>query len=144
MIDRKDVGSWLSGPSGSVQQWPGQRLGAPESGSGSVARLGRRILALFIDWTLANLIAQFVFGGDPWAILALFALEQFVLVATLGYTIGHRVVGARVSKLNGASVGVLAALVRAVLLSLVIPAVVFDADQRGLHDRAMGTILRRA
>jgi hypothetical protein len=30
-----------------------------------------------------------------------------------------------------------------VLLCLVIPAVIFDPDQRGLHDKAMNTLLIR-
>jgi hypothetical protein len=30
-----------------------------------------------------------------------------------------------------------------VLICLVIPAVIFDADQRGLHDRVRGTVLVR-
>ncbi|MCU1514874.1 MAG: hypothetical protein JWO10_1964, partial [Microbacteriaceae bacterium] len=32
---------------------------------------------------------------------------------------------------------------RTVLLSLVIPAVIWDLDQRGLHDKAAGTVLVR-
>ena len=34
-------------------------------------------------------------------------------------------------------------IVRSVLLALVIPAVIWDADQRGLHDKAVGTVLVR-
>jgi uncharacterized RDD family membrane protein YckC len=33
--------------------------------------------------------------------------------------------------------------VRALLIALVIPALLFDENQRGLHDRAAGTILLR-
>jgi hypothetical protein len=33
--------------------------------------------------------------------------------------------------------------VRTLLICLVIPAVVFDEDQRGMHDRAVGTALVR-
>ena len=35
------------------------------------------------------------------------------------------------------------ALVRSLLLCLVIPAVIFDPDHRGLHDKAMNTVLVR-
>ena len=54
-LTRADLGSWLSGP-GSVQPptrpdgtawaYPGERLGLPEQGAGSVARFGRRFAAL--------------------------------------------------------------------------------------------------
>lgn len=144
MVQRRDIGSWLEGtPSGSGQQWPGQRLGRPKEGAGSVARPGRRLVALLIDWLLSYLIASALFDGNQWAILGTFAIEQMVLVATLGYSIGHRVLGIQVRKLDGGPAGPLAAVVRTVLLCLLVPAVVFDADQRGLHDRAMGTILVR-
>ena len=108
-----------------------------------MARAGRRILAICIDWGLALLISNFAFGGDPWATLAVFAAEQILLIGTLGYSIGHRLTGIHVVRLGGAPAGPLAALVRTVLLCLVIPAVIFDPDHRGLHDKAMNTILIR-
>ncbi|MEV7135403.1 RDD family protein [Arthrobacter sp. NPDC093128] len=144
MVDRKDIGSWLSGPDTSgISKYPGERLGLPEAGPGSMARAGRRILAICIDWGLALLISNFAFGGDPWATLAVFAAEQILLIGTLGYSIGHRLAGIHVVRLGGAPAGPLAALVRTVLLCLVIPAAVFDPDHRGLHDKAMNTILIR-
>ena len=39
--------------------------------------------------------------------------------------------------------GLLSALVRTALLCLVVPAVVWDADGRGLHDRVAGTAIVR-
>ena len=39
---------------------------------------------------------------------------------------------------------VMLAVVAPTLLALVIPAVIWDADQRGLHDKAAGTVLVRA
>ena len=96
-----------------------------------------------IDWTIALVISICAFGGNLWATLAVFAAEQILLIGTLGYSIGHRVAGIHVVRLGGKPAGPLAALVRTVLLCLVIPAVVFDPDQRGLHDKAMNTILIR-
>ena len=54
-------GSWLSGPPpvepGTKDQgpndYPGQRLGLPPTGPRSLARMGRRIAALFVDWLIA-------------------------------------------------------------------------------------------
>ena len=144
MVDRKDIGSWLTGPDTSgISKYPGERLGLPESGPGSIARAGRRIVAIMVDWGIALLISNLVFGGDSWANLAVFAAEQMLLVGTLGYSIGHRLVGIHVVRLGGAPAGPLAAVVRAVLLCLVIPAVIFDPDHRGLHDKAMTTVLVR-
>ncbi|KQR79037.1 transporter [Arthrobacter sp. Leaf337] len=144
MVDRKDIGSWLSGPDTSgISKYPGERLGLPEAGSGSIARAGRRILAICIDWGLALLISNYAFGGDPWGTLAVFAAEQILLIGTLGYSIGHRLLGIHVVRLGGAPAGPLAALVRTILLCLVIPAVIFDPDHRGPHDKAMNTVLVR-
>lgn len=145
MVERKDLGSWLTGPDTSgISKYPGERLGLPESGPGSIARAGRRILAIMIDWGMALLISNFAFGGDSWATLAIFAVEQILLVGTLGYSIGHRVAGIHVVRRGGGAPGPLAALVRALLLCLVIPAVIFDPDHRGLHDKAMNTLLVRS
>lgn len=144
MVSRKDLGSWLTGPDTSgISKYPGARLGLPESGPGSMARAGRRILGICIDWGLALLISNFAFAGNQWATLAVFAIEQILLIGTLGYSIGHRIAGIHVVKLGGGPAGPLAALVRTLLLCLVIPAVIFDPDQRGLHDKAMNTILIR-
>ncbi|MDE8668298.1 RDD family protein [Pseudarthrobacter sp. H3Y2-7] len=144
MVDRNDIGSWLTGPDTSgISKYPGERLGLPESGPGSIARAGRRIVAIMLDWGIALLISNFAFAGDSWATLFVFAVEQTLLVGTLGYSIGHRIVGIHVLRLGGAPAGPLAALVRAVLLCLVIPAVIFDPDHRGLHDKAMNTVLVR-
>ncbi|MDI3194796.1 RDD family protein [Pseudarthrobacter sp. AL07] len=144
MVDRNDIGSWLSGPDTSgISRYPGERLGMPESGSGSMARAGRRFLAIALDWGIALLISNFAFGGDSWATLAVFGSEQMLLVGTLGYSIGHRMAGIHVLRLGGGPAGPMAAVVRSVLLCLVIPAVIFDPDQRGLHDKAMNTVLVR-
>lgn len=144
MVDRKDLGSWLTGPDTSgISKYPGERLGLPEAGAGSIARAGRRILALTIDWTVASLISNFFFGGDAWATLGIFALEQALLVGTLGYSIGHLAAGVHVVRAGGGAPGLMAAVVRSVLLCLVVPAVIFDADHRGLHDKAMDTLLLR-
>jgi uncharacterized RDD family membrane protein YckC len=57
--------------------------------------------------------------------------------------IGHLVLGMRVVPLTGGRLAPWRALLRTVLVSLFVPAVIMDADQRGLHDRAAGTLLVR-
>ena len=53
--------------------YPGERLGMPAVGSGSVARPGRRIAALAIDWAAAVLISIAFFAYDSFATLVVFA-----------------------------------------------------------------------
>lgn len=131
--------------------YAGLRLGLPESGAGSLAHWGPRIVALVIDWVLANAAAYAVFRStDIWqppttpadaSPLIAFAVMTAGLVAILGSSIGHRVRHLQVVRLDGRQVGAWRAIVRTVLVLLVIPPLVVDADGRGLHDRAAGTIL---
>ena len=39
-------------------QWPGQTMGLPKEGSGSLASVMRRTFGVLIDWLLAMLIAN--------------------------------------------------------------------------------------
>ena len=119
--------------------------------------VGRRFVGLGIDWLMSLVIASAFFpagalvedatvverailAGHPLATLAIFAVQHCVLVSTLGFTIGHRVVRLRLVRSDGApTVGFFRGAVRTALLLLVIPAVVWDAQGRGLHDMAAGT-----
>jgi uncharacterized RDD family membrane protein YckC len=126
-----------------AQQYPGERLGLPREGSGSIGRMGRRVGALFVDYGAAYLISGF-FAWDPLAILALFGAIQLVFLPTLQGSPGHRLFGLTLVRLDGAWVGLWRPIVRTALLIVVIPAVIWDADQRGLHDKVAGTVLLRA
>jgi uncharacterized RDD family membrane protein YckC len=121
--------------------WAGKRLGLPEQGSGSLAKVGRRAVALAIDWALSMLAAGAFFNSDNTATLGFFMVQQWLLIATLGSSFGHRVMGLRVVKLDGSHVGLIPSLIRVLLILLVIPAVIWDADNRGLHDKAAKTVL---
>lgn len=145
VIDRRDLGSWISGPGrapGAAE--PGTGLGLPAEGVGSVARAGRRIGAIILDWLSCVLVAYAFFDGDSWATLAIFGLVQVLSIGTMGSSPGHRVFRLRVTTVSGGWPGPARALVRTVLLCLFIPAVIYDRDHRGLHDRAAGTVLVRA
>ena len=124
--------------------YPGERLGMPAVGSGSVARPGRRIAALAIDWAAAVIISIAFFAYDSFATLVVFAAVQILFLPTLGGSPGHRLVGLRLQLVGGGWVGLWRPVVRTALLVLVIPAVIWDADQRGLHDKAAGTVLVRS
>ena len=97
MVDRKDVASWLEGPNaqrpGADTDYPGRRLGMPQSGPGSVGRFGRRLVAILIDWTLCQVIAYAFTGtgfgqgqSGSWWPLLIFAIENVLLLSTLGST----------------------------------------------------------
>lgn len=118
--------------------------------------LGRRIIGIGIDWLLCMIIAAAFFpasnaaglstiervflAGDPLATLGIWMVQHLILVATLGTTVGHRITGLRVVRDDGTPfVGIFRALGRTILIALVIPAVVWDHEGRGLHDRAVAT-----
>ena len=128
-------------------RYPGERLGMPESGIGSVARFGRRLIALCIDYALAVvvalLIAPYQSATHTLATLIIFALAQIAFIPTIGGSIGHRALGIRVHAIDGTWVGWRRPIIRTVLLVLVIPALVWDSDQRGFHDKVAGTVLVR-
>jgi len=115
----------------------------PEAGPRSIGRLGRRVIAILIDWGVATGAGWLFLGGDGFGILAVFAVLQVLFIATLSGSLGHLVVGLRVVPLAPKWVGVVRPLVRTVLLCLLIPAVIFDKDQRGLHDQLAATVLVR-
>ena len=127
-------------------KWPGERLGLPDTGPLSVARLGRRTLAIAIDWGLALLLANAFADGAAVSMLtlAIFAAAQVVFIPTIGGSIGHRLLGMRVVPLVGGWIGLWRPVVRTLLLVLVIPVIVWDSDQRGFHDKIAGTVLVRA
>jgi uncharacterized RDD family membrane protein YckC len=144
VTERRWAGSWLSGTrtAGEEGNYPGQEFGLPEEGPRSVAGVGRRFGALAIDWLLCELIAFALLGSNIWTIV-IFAAEVYLLTATTGFTIGKRITGIRVVRLDGKPVGLVWAAVRTLLLLAVIPPLVFDRDLRGLHDKAANTIVIR-
>lgn len=136
--------------------YPGRLFGLPEAGAGSVAGWSRRLGALFIDWLLCSVIAiAFLYhpsGPHGAAVLTeprlwtpvIFAVEDILLTGLTGITIGKRLVGLRVVRLDGRPVGIVRAVIRTVLLMLVVPAMMMDRDLRGLHDKAAGTVVVQA
>ncbi|GAA0905384.1 RDD family protein [Streptomyces thermoalcalitolerans] len=125
--------------------YPGERLGLPKEGPGSIARPGRRLGALAVDWALCMLIAYGLITHDynqatgNWALL-IFLVLGVLTVGTVGFTPGKRLFGLRVLALSTGQVQPLRAALRTVLLCLAVPALIWDRDGRGLHDRLAGTV----
>ena len=89
------------------------------------------------------LLAYAFFGGDALAIVVIFAVLQVAFITVLGGSIGHLALGLRLVPLQPGVIGLVRPVVRTVLLCLLIPAVIWDRDQRGLHDKAANTLLVR-
>ena len=120
----------------------GAALGLPTDGPGSLAGFGQRIGAFLVDAAAAALIAGLVTAPElpgNWSLLAFAAIAVFFLVAT-GQTPGMRLLGLRLAHPEpGRRLAVWRAVVRTALLCLLVPALVVDADGRGLHDRLTST-----
>jgi uncharacterized RDD family membrane protein YckC len=107
-----------------------------------VAGFGRRLGALFIDWILCAVISTALLHSQYWTIVV-FAAEVYLLTVLTGTTVGKRVLGLRVARLDGRPVGFGWGLVRVLLLLAVVPPLVYDRDRRGLHDKAANTVVLR-
>jgi len=149
--NRQAIGSWLSGPRAAAEEagvdfgYRGEQLGLPEHGPGSIARPGRRMGALAVDWGLCLLIAYGLLtdGYDQatgnWALLVFFVLGVLT-VGSVGFTPGKRLLGLRVVAEGGGRLTPLRVLLRTALLCVAVPALIWDRDGRGLHDRLARTI----
>lgn len=114
------------------------------------ASWGRRILALFIDWTASTLVVIAFVGleeyGEPGSPAQIYTLAVFVAEAALftwllGGSFGKLATRLRVvpARGRGRLSNPLTLLARQVAIALVIPPLVFKQDGRGLHDILAGT-----
>jgi hypothetical protein len=152
------IGSWLSGPepdSGGTDQapndYPGQRLGLPMNGPRSLARMGRRIVALFVDWLIGYGLAALAMSlglvsmtGLSTAVLIVWFVLGAVSLRLFGFTPGQYASGLMVVPVDGRQhVGFGRAIVRGMLIAVVIPPLITDADMRGLQDKVTNTAVVR-
>ncbi|GAB87216.1 RDD family protein [Gordonia rubripertincta] len=163
------TGSWLSGPQigpgdGVDNDFRGQDLGLPASGPGSLATGWPRVAGLLVDWLIAGGLALIFVGGNLmssslagaqmaiWFVMGIFAVSLF------GFTPGQYAVGMRVARVDfgaernaaeaagkesPASVGIVRAFFRQLLMVFLVPALINDYNGRALHDRATGTAILR-
>jgi len=129
--------------------YPGQSLGLPATGPGRLASWMSRITALVLDWAICTILAVLALGlpvltaydWRRWAVLVLFFVESAALTAITGASAGQLLVGITVARLDGQRLGVLRAVARAAMVTLVVPALVIGANRRGLNDVALGTVV---
>ena len=101
-----------------------------------------------IDWLMSLAIAAaFIPRGSgigQFAPLLIFFLEVWILTSLQGASAGQRILRMKVIRFSdGGSVRPTQALIRTVLLCLVVTAVTFDENGRGIHERLSGTVLSR-
>lgn len=131
------------------QAYRGERIGLPESGPGSLTTTGRRLGAFVVDAIASSLIAALFFVGShrtgadrfpgSWSLVPL-AVDYVLGLLVAGRTLGMYLFGLRVVRVDrAAAVDPFRAISRTVLLFLLIPAVIWDRDGRGLHDRFSDT-----
>jgi uncharacterized RDD family membrane protein YckC len=115
---------------------------------GEVAGLGRRLAALAIDWLVSIGVSLLLFRDVAYgslessvAILLIFAAELILLTWLTGASFGQRILGIQVVRMDGGRLGLGRVALRTLLICLVVPAVVVDSYGRGLHDRAVGSVV---
>ncbi len=131
-----------------VDAYPGQALGLPAEGRGSLASWRSRVAALVLDWAACMAVAVGFFGSAvltgggwrAWMILATFFVESTVLSWLMGGSFGQLICRIAIVRIDRQPLGVARAVLRAALVSLALPALVISADRRGLQDVAAGTV----
>jgi uncharacterized RDD family membrane protein YckC len=124
-----------------IDYWPGKVFGLPDDGPRSVPSLLRRMLALIIDWAIAMGVSYLFFDFEGLAIGVAFVAIQAVFGLVIGGSPGHLMTKMRIAPIRGGRLGIVAPLIRPLLVILVIPPLIMDRDQRGVHDRLVGTIM---
>ncbi|WP_375483533.1 RDD family protein [uncultured Jatrophihabitans sp.] len=136
------------------QAYRGEKLGLPASGSGSLTSFGPRLGAFVVDTIASTLVASLFVRGrgstfvdklpGSWSLIPL-AVDYLVGILLAGRTVGMYLFSLRVIRVDRtAAVDPWRALVRTVLLFLLVPALVFDRDGRGLQDRLTDTAVVRS
>lgn len=108
------------------------------------ASWARRILALVVDWFACTFVVIAVIGLDRFSTdrfasfytMGAFVLESSILTALAGGSFGKLATRLRVVRIDGGPVDLVRSLLRAMMICLVIPPLVFRPDGRGLHDLA--------
>jgi uncharacterized RDD family membrane protein YckC len=110
---------------------------------------GRRMLGVLIDWLMSYAIAIgfFVEFGEPSmgaVVFLIFTVQYLIFTVLGGATPGHRITGLKVVRFSdGGMATPIQALIRTGLLILIITAITFDQNGRGINERLSNTVLVR-
>jgi uncharacterized RDD family membrane protein YckC len=99
-----------------------------------------------IDWLMSLAVASAFFHSASsyahFAPLGVFFAEVWVLTSLQGASAGQRILKVKVVRFSdGGRPSIVQALIRTLLLCLVVTAVTFDENGRGIHERLSGTVL---
>jgi uncharacterized RDD family membrane protein YckC len=118
----------------------------PDSFPGEISGIGRRVVALLVDWFASMGVVLLLAGagslgssGGSLLILGVFVAEVVLFTWLIGSSFGQRLMGLRVVRVDGGRLGLWRIIVRTLLICLVLPPLVMDSYGRGLHDRAVGS-----
>lgn len=136
-----------SGPLQGNVAWPSRFRFVSVELPGHVAGLGRRLGAIVIDWVASALVAAVIFPGfklgEPSADfppLIVFFIEVTLFTWFFASSFGQKILGIDVVDISGRRLSLWRIALRTVLICLVLPAVIYDSQGRGLHDRAVGSV----
>lgn len=108
---------------------------------------GRRMVGVLIDWLMSYAIAIgfFVeFGASSMgAVVFLVFTAQYLIFAALGgATPGHRIMGLKIVRFSDGQMPTpIQALIRTSLLVIILTAITFDQNGRGINERLSNTVL---
>jgi len=113
---------------------------------------GRRLLGITIDWFASYAITLCFFAGSGvflersrgvgGTVLIVLFFQYLLLVALGGSSFGHRIVGLKVVRFSdGGPVTPLQSLIRTALMIIIVTAITFDEDGRGVNERLSNTVL---
>lgn len=122
----------------------------PEGGAlaGAVTpTLWRRLGGIAVDWLACIILVRLLlpwapFGSDASALatLAIFYVEVTLLTWLTASSFGQRLVGIAVVSVRGTRLALWNVAIRTLMICLVIPALVYDAQGRGLQDIVAGSV----
>lgn len=129
--------------------YPGESIGLPSSGRGSLASWRLRVAAMIGDWAASMLVATLIFGPGvltesgwkSFMVMAVYFVEASVLTTATGSSFGQLLARIGVTRVQGGPLGLWRPTLRTALKCLVIPMFVVGAERRGLHDLLLGTVV---
>jgi uncharacterized RDD family membrane protein YckC len=105
------------------------------------------MVGVLIDWLMSYAVAIgfFVEFGEPamGAVVFLIFTAQYLIFAALGgATPGHRIMGLKIVRFSDGQMPTpVQALIRTSLLVIILTAVTFDQNGRGINERLSNTVL---
>ena len=108
---------------------------------------GRRMLGVLIDWLMSYAIAigffvEFGQSSMGAVVFLIFTVQYLIFTMLGGATPGHRIMGLKVVRFSDGGMPTPAqALIRTGLLVLIITAITFDQNGRGINERLSNTVL---